>query len=833
MMMINKVILVFKTHFDIGFTDLADKVLAWYAGPMLEDVLKTCEDTADMGDQRFVWTMPAMPLFEMLKRNEGENRQRLEQLVRERQIVWHALPFTSHTDFCGVEDLIRGFSYSEDLCRRFHLPRPLTAKMSDVPGHGRILPTILHKAGIRFLHLGSNEFAMSPDLPTLFFWEGPDGSRILTMYSPHGYSAAEPPKEWLYPVWMSFHHTHDNFGPQTAESLRAIVKATKEKAPGAQVVSGTMEDFYQEIIRCDLSRLPVIRADLADTWIHGAGTYPEEVAAVRKSRRLAVELEAALALLGKQPEWNGERAKGEIADVYEALERFGEHTWGLDVKTWLPAAIRVYEKEEFLNAKATESYQYMERSWEEQRYHAAHAEQLLRELEGRMKAELGSGKKTVLNANGSHFTGWARAGCEAAKDSMELFGENYFYVEDVPPLTIEDLPSASWEVPETLLSGETESLLTVENHRYRITVTKAIGRVEEVYDKQLQKPLLAARGDKGVFDYRYDKYGSDSVECYLTDFCQTPSDWGVKDNGRENYPVSEREVFYPAFTGWEIREQALILSYQGTGGEHYGDAGEIRLVLTLPKQGEEFFVELLLQDKQESPYIESGSLLFPFACEAPGYRFNKNGQLLDPATDIADNANHALYALESFATMSQGGHGVCIVTRDTPLTAIGETGIYTFRKSYEEHEPVLYFDLFNNMWGTNFPQWMGGNYRFCYTLFGYKEPENITAKALRLYQGASVVDLPAVENPVYLPEGIQVSAFLPGDNGGILRLRDTLGISRKMVIGCKKKGTALQECDLLGQPMGAVSLDCLKLLMEPYGISSVIYTEPKEDGGCI
>lgn len=40
---IKKVILVFKTHFDIGYTDLAVNVMEDYYTTMLDRVLDTCE----------------------------------------------------------------------------------------------------------------------------------------------------------------------------------------------------------------------------------------------------------------------------------------------------------------------------------------------------------------------------------------------------------------------------------------------------------------------------------------------------------------------------------------------------------------------------------------------------------------------------------------------------------------------------------------------------------------------------------------------------------------------------------------------------------------------
>ena len=67
-MQIKKVILVFKTHFDIGFTKLSREVLDDYAGKMLDRVAETCDATRDMGALKYVWTMPAWPLKTMRDR---------------------------------------------------------------------------------------------------------------------------------------------------------------------------------------------------------------------------------------------------------------------------------------------------------------------------------------------------------------------------------------------------------------------------------------------------------------------------------------------------------------------------------------------------------------------------------------------------------------------------------------------------------------------------------------------------------------------------------------------------------------------------------------------
>jgi len=97
------------------------------------------------------------------------------------RFVWHGLPFTTHTESVELEDIVRGMEFSSKLARKYGQPLPRDAKMTDVPSHCWALPTILANAGIEFLHMGCNGASTRPKTPTLFWWEGPDGSGVMTM----------------------------------------------------------------------------------------------------------------------------------------------------------------------------------------------------------------------------------------------------------------------------------------------------------------------------------------------------------------------------------------------------------------------------------------------------------------------------------------------------------------------------------------------------------------------------------------------------------------------------------------------------------------------------
>nr|AIA11960.1 Glycosyl hydrolases family 38 C-terminal domain protein [uncultured bacterium] len=131
---------------------------------------------------------------------------------------------------------------------------------------------------------------------------------------------------------------------------------------------GELGDFAESLLQRpeQLAGLPVVPYDLADTWIHGVGTMPREVARVRELRGKLLALETRAAIL----EWPQERQRGEdfplarkiaphIDQAYEELMLFGEHTWGLDVKSTIKRAYG----ESFHEARQTEPYMRLEESW--------------------------------------------------------------------------------------------------------------------------------------------------------------------------------------------------------------------------------------------------------------------------------------------------------------------------------------------------------------------------------------------------------------------------------------------------------------------------------------
>ncbi len=355
-----KIITVFKTHVDIGFTDLPQKVIEKYSTNMLVDAIKTCEQTSDnTKEERFVWTLPAYPLFHALEYASKDVKKRCEKLILNDQMKWHALPFTLRTEFFTKDELQKALDYSRKLSKRFNKPMPIAAKMTDVPGHTQAIIDVLSENGVKFLHLGCNPASTTPDVPVLFWWESKNKNRILVYYNKDYGSSILPPPNWNYPVHLALIQTNDNCGVQSYTIIDELKQKALEVYPDAEFTTGTLDDFATEILKCDLSDLPVIHGELGDSWIHALGAFPESTAKIRKARRIFKELE-------KNKELTYDRKYQLLKEkYYENALLFGEHSGGVDTKRYL--ANRVYNKAELREMLKSEMYTYANQGWNEER----------------------------------------------------------------------------------------------------------------------------------------------------------------------------------------------------------------------------------------------------------------------------------------------------------------------------------------------------------------------------------------------------------------------------------------------------------------------------------
>ncbi|MBF6614018.1 MAG: DUF5054 domain-containing protein [Chloroflexi bacterium] len=796
---LRKVVVVFKTHFDLGFTDLPEQVMEHYAGPIFSAVQQVMEATAAEPPQlRYNWTLPAWPLKEFLYNTAlpEETRASARRLVEEGRLFWHAYPFTTHTVFCGLEDLVRGIQISRSLSEEFG-KWPVGAKQTDVPGHTWILPSLLVRAGVKFLHLGCNPGSHSPHVPRLFWWEGPDGSRLLTYYSAGGYGTSPlPPPEWELDTWLALQQTQDNAGPQSPEQLRRIRTTIEEGAPGAEIVFGQLGDFAESLLERaeQLAGLPVVPYDLADTWIHGIGTMPREVAKAREQRANLLALEETAARLDwpHHHEWDTTQQHGKqldfplsrqiaplVDEAYEQLLLFSEHTWGLDVKS----TIRRSYGEEFAQARKSEPYARLEASWVAKQQYVTRASEAIR-----------SATNIVL-------------GALQAVDSVSK-------------------PQHTQAAPMPVSPANVGVENVLESKWLRVEVDQAAGGIVSLFDKRTGREWVDPSSSEPFGGYRYDLYSARDIAEFMRAYGLLFQDWFVQDFGKQGYPEDMEHITAYARDFKLRKEEAEHPSYtlylEGGHVEHkdIGDKAvpnqqlsiEIRLTEQHP------YLELHYRvTKAATPLAESAVVPFPLNLPKPTFRLGQVGSVIDPARDIVAGANHSLWCAD-WLDVSDDRVGMAVIFHDMPLVSVGNIGIFTFQPERAPAEPLVYAHLFNTQWGTNFPQWLEGDFDFSVSLYphvGNWRPGQVWKVAqekvrypLRLERPYTSESSRLSPLPITAPDGLKLLAARPRHDGHglVVRYWDVLGLPRTETLSMDGAVAALRLCDLMERPIAQLKL---------------------------
>lgn len=350
---IKKIHLIFKTHLDIGFTNSGDSVIKTYMNNFIPNTLILTESLRQSKtNERYRWTTGSWLISEFLNSQDSAMKKRMENAIKNGDIAWHALPFSTQTELLDSSLYDLGIQISQNLDKQFG-KKTISAKMTDVPGHTRSLIPILAKNGIRFLHIGVNPASTAPDIPALFKWCAPDGSNIIVMYQ------QEYGDQFVLPgtdVMVDIRFTNDNLGPHSYQQVNDIYKELHKKYPNAEIVASTLDDVANEVLKIE-NLLPVITKELGDTWIHGVGSDPVLMAEFRALSRLRLN-------------WinQGKFTFGSKQDMAFGLPLLmvAEHTWGRDVKTFLKDW-NIYLPDDFKAARQKPNFKQMEQSWKEKR----------------------------------------------------------------------------------------------------------------------------------------------------------------------------------------------------------------------------------------------------------------------------------------------------------------------------------------------------------------------------------------------------------------------------------------------------------------------------------
>ena len=225
---VRRVLVAFKCHLDVGFTNTQAAVMRKYFDVYYPQAIETGAALRRAGGDRYTWTTGSWLLYEYLEQANAEQRRAMEQAVAAGDISWHALPFSWQTEMLDRSMIDGALSLSRSLDARFG-HKTIGAKMTDVPGHTRGIIAPLAAAGVSLLDIGVNGASTPPDVPDVFLWKSIDGSTLPMIYHRHDYGGTVvlPGTDTAFSMEMR----GDNDGPHSQDEIRAIYTRLRQQFP--------------------------------------------------------------------------------------------------------------------------------------------------------------------------------------------------------------------------------------------------------------------------------------------------------------------------------------------------------------------------------------------------------------------------------------------------------------------------------------------------------------------------------------------------------------------------------------------------------------------------
>ncbi|MBA3276684.1 MAG: alpha-mannosidase, partial [Chloroflexia bacterium] len=777
--------LVHHSHYDIGYTDTQVDVLASQL-TFIDDALELVAATDNLPDEaRFRWSIEvAWPLRHWLRTRPRSAIDDLVRRVHEGRIEVNALPFSMHTEAFSFDELARQFDLLRDLRRNLGV-EIVTAMQTDVPGATVGLSTLLTHAGIKFLAVAHNYAGRSiphlldgQDLTRPFYWQAPDGERILTWYTDTLYGSAYMEainigfgdgyddvlmslpeylnalaqrnypyggaEDWLsgsllgveatrggYPYDILHLRVQGALGDNAPPSLlpSAIVEAWNAAWAYPRLVMSTNRAFMEDAERRIGNDLGTFTGDWTDWWADGIGSAAAVMAKNRSSQagiRTAQTLNALAGALGDPiPPTVGE----EVTAAYEEMALFDEHTWGAS-DPWGTDLDRRASGEHQWHRKAGFVYASEER-----------VDLLLRGGAERLSVLAKSTKRmtdgeaiAVVNPNSWARTdlvrlfiprhAWPAGG--AALIELDTGRAIAFAVE--PQVHRQHRPMGVW------LRFLAESVPPLGYSRYILV------------PKNAPAQAVPAANDHSPFANDHFEIDLDLEQACVRSVFDRANHREMVDGSAPfglNAYVHDRYTSGAGFNHLSSkmgRAQPWLLGGRGTG--HYGlitsrtvnpvfrrityrqsaqGADWIETTLTLPHGVPRLHIANRLL-KPSTMEKESVYFAFPFAGSDPKLTFEITGGTASPDSPRLPGSARHFRAIRHWATVESAHQPpVAWATTQAPLVQAGDIHLpyapFPGTIPAEQASPgTIYSWALNNIWDTNFPPCQGGELRFDYVI---------------------------------------------------------------------------------------------------------------------
>ncbi len=708
-------------HTDIGYTHHQSEV-ALRQNKNTERAIALCTEHPDY---RFKLECTWSAL--QWERHRGAKAMaRLMDLVRKGRIGVEANYASMLTGLCSGEELLRMLYPAADLARRYGIPLE-SVTQNDTPSQVWSLPTVLHHAGIKALTIGvNNNECRAPmlrkglDRQSPFWWEGPNGGRVLTWLT-KGYVAAYytglirgfAEAEEKLPVWLEPWQRRENY-PYDAimlhgaysdnwaidEKLAEAVAAWNAQYAYPRLILSSSGEFFDYILDHHADTIPTVRGCGGCYWEDGAASSARATAVNRNSHQRIVAAETLWAVLHATKRTDT-YPRDRIMKAWEHILLFDEHTWG--ARRW----------------GLDPEHHTVKEQWATKRGYAMTADRISRDLlsqgmERLIECVSGTGRGVVVfNPSSWTRTDVVRMSLPAGARLVDPTGKSVamqqlsvendeariaFLAEDIPGIGYRRY---DWHQADRREPGKRRSASfakQLENRFYRVTLDDRSGGIASLIDKATGRELVDADSPYRLGEVIYASGGADT----------TAIDWN------KPYPPAEFELSRPKGATWERMHAGAVLT-SARSQTKTKRLPEIRVEVTLYEAVKR--IDLTVRLRKELTYeMEAVYIAFPFAATKREFHLEIGGGWVRPDRDMLPGACLDWFCTQYGVLLNTGGGSVALAPIDTPLVQLCAINTGKWLTDLTITNGTVFAYAMNNYWPTNYRPGQSGEVAFRYAI---------------------------------------------------------------------------------------------------------------------
>ncbi len=713
-----KVYITPHAHTDIGYTHRQPEV-----AERMSRNLDTAVETLKTTDQFSYILDSAWAAEDYCATRSPEKRDELIRLIREGRIGLPSNYVDLLTQTASLEDLIHNGDFSEGLLGPEGL-RADRVDMVDVASATGAYPTILSGMGVKWLLHANNQdrgpFRFNGGLHrhSPFWWQGPDGSRILVwlsrMYcelkkvcgSPGSIEAAERGLGMWLMDYARADYAPDAvilYGMEADNTdldvrMADFVREWNGTYDYPRLIPSNGSSFFEYVSSRWGDRFPVYQGDEGAWWEDGAASSLRETVRLRRAQdglKCAEPLESFAAILS-----GGRFPLHQYDEAWRQVLLYDEHTWGSFMSQADPDALLQADSWAYKQAMSDEAF--------------SRTNALLWRSASRLSLMWNNDGREIVVYNPYSFpqAGWALAeiakreaiclsdGSEAEWRTVSTSASQrqvLLKVEELPgyacrryrlrPRREEDRGGWSRPLPVS-------PRMVLENRWYRVTVDTEAGTICSLYDRELDRELCAQ--PIGRLLYAVGGEGS-----------------RLRGNhaGLRRDPPEIRHAFLPRETAAE--ETALDQRLTLTGD---GIRARVQMTVILPKDRKELLLRYDV-DKEATMSPEAVYVAFPFdePAGAPVLSDSQTGWV-DWMRDTLPGCCREWLPLQTSVLLRGRGHDIQLASPDAFLFTVGGPVTGRWRSDLDVSGGEIWSYVMNNYWHTNYLGQQGGRLSFRYAV---------------------------------------------------------------------------------------------------------------------